>query len=241
MPSRGQFKPSSVASYERRERQISLDRLFSLAHVYGVCPERIVVEIAQRLQEAEDGDDRSEEIAAPPSEARSEEHVAATTGTDGRRGTTGMTFGREIGRILRRARESRGLTLRQASIVSGGRFAPTSLASYERGERAISVERFCQLAEVYGMPAERLLAEVTRAVEERPAAIIDLTALERLEKPEARLVGRFVREVVRLRGDVPRHVISLRNGDLQVLASASGRRADELLDAIRPALTDTNR
>jgi transcriptional regulator with XRE-family HTH domain len=45
----GQFKPSSVASYERGERNISLERLFALAEVYGVAPERIVAAIAHEL------------------------------------------------------------------------------------------------------------------------------------------------------------------------------------------------
>jgi transcriptional regulator with XRE-family HTH domain len=51
----GRFKPSSVASYERGERQISLERLFALAEVYGVAPERIVAAIAHRMEEAQPG------------------------------------------------------------------------------------------------------------------------------------------------------------------------------------------
>ena len=38
-----------MASYERGERQLSLERLFSLAEVYGVDPDRIVAAIAHRL------------------------------------------------------------------------------------------------------------------------------------------------------------------------------------------------
>lgn len=148
-----------------------------------------------------------------------------------------MTFAKEIGRVLRRAREARGLTLRQASNLSGGRFPPTSLASYERGERAISVERFCRLAAVYRIPPERLVAELMRAVEGRPPAVVDLARLEQLDTPEARIVDGFVREVSVLRGEQPGDVVSLRVGDLEVLATASGRRPDELLDAIRPALS----
>jgi transcriptional regulator with XRE-family HTH domain len=57
----GRFKPSSVASYERGERQISLERLFSLAEVYEVAPERIVAAIAYRLEHQREGGDRSPE------------------------------------------------------------------------------------------------------------------------------------------------------------------------------------
>jgi transcriptional regulator with XRE-family HTH domain len=73
----------------------------------------------------------------------------------------------EIGKALRRARESRGLTLRDLVDVSGGRFKATSVAGYERGERNISVERFISLCEVYEVPAERLLHEIQRASTDR--------------------------------------------------------------------------
>ena len=52
----GRFKPSSIASYERGERQISLERFFALAEVYEVAPERIVAAIAYRLEHKGEGD-----------------------------------------------------------------------------------------------------------------------------------------------------------------------------------------
>ena len=52
----GRFKPSSVASYERGERMISLERLFALAEVYDVSPERIVAAIAHRLERGHERD-----------------------------------------------------------------------------------------------------------------------------------------------------------------------------------------
>jgi transcriptional regulator with XRE-family HTH domain len=55
----GRFKPSSVASYERGERQISLERLFALADVYQVAPERITAAIAHRLEQLREGDGRT--------------------------------------------------------------------------------------------------------------------------------------------------------------------------------------
>jgi len=46
---------------------------------------------------------------------------------------------------------------------SGRRFAPTTVAGYEHGQRSISVERFCALADLYGTAPEELLA---RALDE---------------------------------------------------------------------------
>ena len=65
-----------------------------------------------------------------------------------------------IGAVLRQAREDRDLTLRDVQARSMGRFKPSSLGGYERGEREISVHRFCELAAVYQIPPDRLLASV---------------------------------------------------------------------------------
>ena len=50
--SRDAFKPWSIVSYERGERTISLERLISLAAVYGVAAEEIVAAISRRLSDA---------------------------------------------------------------------------------------------------------------------------------------------------------------------------------------------
>jgi transcriptional regulator with XRE-family HTH domain len=44
-----------VASYERGERSISLERLFALAEVYEIAPERIVAAIAHELESSSGG------------------------------------------------------------------------------------------------------------------------------------------------------------------------------------------
>jgi transcriptional regulator with XRE-family HTH domain len=49
---------------------------------------------------------------------------------------------------LRQIRTGRSLSLRQVTVRSGGRFKPSSIASYERGERQISLERLFALAHV---------------------------------------------------------------------------------------------
>ena len=71
----------------------------------------------------------------------------------------------EIGTALRRARRARGLSLRAVERLSGGRFKPSSIAGYERGERKITVERFCELARFYRFPPERLLGDVVERME----------------------------------------------------------------------------
>jgi transcriptional regulator with XRE-family HTH domain len=70
-----------------------------------------------------------------------------------------------VGDVLREVRTGRGLSLRQVTVRSGGRFKPSSVASYERGERHISLERLFALAEVYGVAPERIVAAVAYRIE----------------------------------------------------------------------------
>ena len=138
----------------------------------------------------------------------------------------------EIGRALRRARLARGLTLKQLAVASADRFKPTSVAGYERGERSISVVRFCELCRLFGVPPDRLLGEILRAAGADPELVIDLTHLERLGPSEGELLSGFVQQVASLRGSGDVDRITLRVGDIDVLASASGRRPDELREIL---------
>jgi transcriptional regulator with XRE-family HTH domain len=141
----------------------------------------------------------------------------------------------EVGRALRRARAARGLTLRDLAPLSGGRFKATSVAGYERGERSISLERFCGLCDLYGVTPEGLLAKILRAVEGRAESLIDLTALEALGTSEAALISGFIDRIRSLRGTPEGNTVALRVDDLQVLATAAGKRPDELLEILAPA------
>jgi transcriptional regulator with XRE-family HTH domain len=90
----------------------------------------------------------------------------------------GQAFAEGAGRVLRQARIARGLTLRQVGLRSGGAFSPSAIAGYERGERGITLERFCLLAELYGIPPDRLLAEICGDTAD---VVVDLTPLEEPE------------------------------------------------------------
>lgn len=87
----------------------------------------------------------------------------------------GQTFAEGVGRVLRQARVARNLTLRGVGLRSGGAFSPSAVAGYERGERSITLERFCLLADLYGLAPDRLLAEI---LGDTADDIVDLTSLE---------------------------------------------------------------
>lgn len=66
----------------------------------------------------------------------------------------------EAGEVLRQIRTSRSLSLRQVTIRSAGRFKPSSIASYERGERQISLERLFALAALYDVEPEKIVRAI---------------------------------------------------------------------------------
>jgi len=142
----------------------------------------------------------------------------------------------ETGRALRDARLARGLTLRDVGTRSNGLFKPTAVAGYERAERAISLERFCDLARLYGMAPERLLLQILWRMAGGPEPSIDRTKVGELPLEEADVVGDFLQKVRRLRGDSDDEVIRVRIQDLEVLATVSGHQLGEFLDHIEPAL-----
>jgi transcriptional regulator with XRE-family HTH domain len=143
----------------------------------------------------------------------------------------------ETGRALRRARLARGMTLRDVGVRSNGQFKPTAVAGYERGERAIALERFCELARLYGMEPERLLLQIMWRMARRPEPTIDRTKISELPAEAAGVVEGFIQKVRGLRGNSDEEVVTVRIQDLEVLATVSGHQLLEFLDGLAPALT----
>lgn len=66
-------------------------------------------------------------------------------------------FALELGGRLRAARERAGLTLSQVAVISAGEFSACAAGSYERGDRAPTVERLDRLARLYGVALTEIL------------------------------------------------------------------------------------
>jgi hypothetical protein len=128
------------------------------------------------------------------------------------------------------------LTLRELTRQSAGRFKATSVAGYERGERTISVERFCELCVLYGVAPQVVLGDILLAVGGGSEPEIDLSRLETMRSAEGSLLSEFVRQIKALRGETSSERIALRAGDIEVLATAAGKTPEELAEAIEPAV-----
>jgi transcriptional regulator with XRE-family HTH domain len=147
----------------------------------------------------------------------------------------------ELGHALRRARLRRGLTLRQMAATSAGRYKPSSIAGYERGERQITVERFCRLAAFYGEDPGRLLTEAVEAASraEPGEIVIDLTrllvVLPDLDRDERTAMEHYVTDRGERIDEAP-GVLRLDPDDLGSLAAEVGRTPEELLADLREAV-----
>lgn len=83
-------------------------------------------------------------------------------------------FSMSLGQRLRAARRQRGWSLGDIESRTDGEFKASVVGAYERGERAISVQRFVRLAEVYGVGPGELLPEPPDTED----LVIDIHALE---------------------------------------------------------------
>jgi transcriptional regulator with XRE-family HTH domain len=140
------------------------------------------------------------------------------------------------GATLRAARLQAGLSLEQLARRSGGRYKPSSLGGYERGERTLSLPRFCDLAELLGVPADQMLARALRHLDpgQHREVLIDIRRLP--DSTGGRQVARYAHHIQSMRGDFLSDVLTLRAGDLRVIARTSGLNTRRLLTELGSAV-----
>ena len=105
-------------------------------------------------------------------------------------------FSASLGQRLRVARRQRGWSLGDVEAVTGGEFKASVVGAYERGERAISVQRFVHIAEVYGFTPSDLLPTITTP---DGTLTIDLDALSADDGDQ--LAERFLNAIRMMRKD----------------------------------------
>jgi transcriptional regulator with XRE-family HTH domain len=134
----------------------------------------------------------------------------------------GMTsdYARALGARLRAIRTQQGLSLHGVEKKSKGRWKAVVVGSYERGDRAVTVQKLAELADFYGVPVSELLPEGRPSSAAEPATKIVLN-LERLFQLPADQVGplaRYAAAIQSQRGDYNNKVLSIRAEDLRSLA-----------------------
>ncbi|MEJ7689098.1 MAG: transcriptional regulator [Nocardioidaceae bacterium] len=131
------------------------------------------------------------------------------------------TYAKALGMRLRAIRQQQALSLQGVEEKSKGRWKAVVVGSYERGDRAITVQRLSELAEFYGVPVSELLPGSTDfggGGAAPPKIVLDLERLQHLDLSEADQLARFSANIQRMRGDYNGRVLTIRSDDLRTLA-----------------------
>ena len=129
-------------------------------------------------------------------------------------------YAKALGTRLRAIRTQQGLSLHGVEEKSQGRWKAVVVGSYERGDRAVTVQRLAELADFYGVPVSELLPDGAAVAAAEPAAriVIDLEQLSSVPADQAAPLARYAATIQSQRGDYNGRVLSIRQEDLRSLA-----------------------
>ncbi|MGH3744974.1 MAG: transcriptional regulator BldD [Mycobacteriales bacterium] len=131
-------------------------------------------------------------------------------------------YAKALGARLRAIRAQQGLSLHGVEEKSHGRWKAVVVGSYERGDRAVTVQRLAELAEVYGVPVAELLpaapATPTPPRDAAPRLVLDLEKLTGVPPERGAALTRYAATIQSQRGDYNGRVLSIRQEDLRSLA-----------------------
>ena len=96
-------------------------------------------------------------------------------------------YAKALGARLRAIRTQQGLSLHGVEEKSQGRWKAVVVGSYERGDRAVTVQRLSELADFYGVPVNELLPEghAGMVIEPSSRIVIDLEQLSSVPADKA--------------------------------------------------------
>ena len=142
-------------------------------------------------------------------------------------------YTRMVGRRLRTVREERLYSFRDVERESNAEFKSSVISAYERGERMMSIQRLDRLAKFYDVPVAHLLPRNRCAPEvQRPSLTVRLRRLQELEGAPFEKFRSLVAEIQARRRDHSTDVVTLRDDDLNAVASLFDVPADEMADRL---------
>jgi transcriptional regulator with XRE-family HTH domain len=144
-------------------------------------------------------------------------------------------YAKALGGRLRAIRTQQGLSLHGVEEKSEGRWKAVVVGSYERGDRAVTVQRLAELADFYGVPVNELLPDESAsagASEPPPRLVIDLEKLSAVPAEQSRPLARYAKTIQSQRGDYNGRVLSIRQEDLRSLAVIYDESPSQLTDQL---------
>ena len=143
-------------------------------------------------------------------------------------------YAKALGARLRAIRTQQGLSLHGVEQKSQGRWKAVVVGSYERGDRAVTVQRLAELAHFYGVPVHELLpgGSPNAAAELPPKLMLNLEVLQNLGEDKAAPLLRYVAAIQSQRGDYNGRVLSIRQDDLRTLSVIFDLQPSVLVDLL---------
>ena len=128
-------------------------------------------------------------------------------------------YAKALGSRLRAIRQQQGLSLHGVEEKSRGRWKAVVIGSYERGDRAVTVQKLAELADFYAVPVSELLPDgaPTATVEAPPRLVLDLERLGLVPAEKAGPLARYAAAIQAQRGDYNGRILSIRQDDLRTL------------------------
>lgn len=126
---------------------------------------------------------------------------------------------------IRELRKKKGLTLKECEELSHGRFKAVVMGSYERGSRAISLERLQEIADFYGVPIYYFF-KGEESVQEDRKFTFDLRKIKNTMYSEESFerVKSLLTHFIHMRSDWNGEVLSIRQSDGELLTAITGDR-----------------
>lgn len=144
-------------------------------------------------------------------------------------------YARALGARLRAIRNQQGLSLQRVEDKSDGKWKAVVVGSYERGDRAVTVQRLSELAAFYGVPAVELLPDPRPSSAELNVEkiVLDLEALGSVPVDEAGPLARYASTIQAQRHEYNGRVLSIRAEDLRSLAIIYDMAPSELSERLQ--------
>ena len=143
-------------------------------------------------------------------------------------------YAKALGSRLRAIRQQQGLSLHGVEEKSKGRWKAVVIGSYERGDRAVTVQKLAELADFYGVPVSELLPDSApaSASEAPPRLILDLERLGSVPAEMAGPLARYAAAIQAQRGDYNGRILSIRQEDLRTLGVIYDEPASRLAEQL---------
>lgn len=142
-------------------------------------------------------------------------------------------YAKALGARLRDIRQRAGLSLQRVEQRSEGRWKAVVVGSYERGDRAVTVQRLAELARFYGVPLSELLPpdDLAGADGVHHPIVLNLDRLHTLPEADVEPLSRYAADIAQRRGS-HETLLHIRAADLEAVAELYEITSDELTERL---------